>query len=122
MPLAQAPRVGLRERQRARFTTRFPPLSSSQPGYRPERRGREMQDDSDRSSGDGRHPESCCRFEALLALSDERALTEAELVEYFQHEEGCPTGEHDVEHLERAMGLRPGAFKHGDPERGFPST
>lgn len=69
-----------------------------------------------------RLPESCTRFEALSNAVVRRPLTDDELAQLFSHQTTCTSGVHAVARLEADLGLTPGAFQNGDPERGVPSA
>ena len=66
-------------------------------------------------------PESCARFEQLVASLRQYPLSDEEIQEYLEHEEHCPSGRHTRAQLEANRGLRPGALTLGDPEKGLPS-
>ena len=66
-------------------------------------------------------PQSCARFEQLVASFRDYPLSDEEIQEYLEHEEHCPSGRHTRAQLEVDCGLRPGALTLGDPEKGLPS-
>ncbi len=63
----------------------------------------------------------CKCYERLIQALEIRTPTAADLDRLADHEAACLTGEHSEAGVEEALGLPPGALRHGSPQHELPS-
>ena len=63
----------------------------------------------------------CETYERLIQELETRRPEAADFDHLSAHEAACPTGRHSEAGVEKALGLPPGALRHGAPELGLPS-